>query len=99
LTLKASTLYQLRQYEEAVSFARDAVRHSIPMIWPYVHLTAALGQLGRVKEAHKAVDELRKRRPGLSVAGVRSWPHNQSRSEESLAHMLEGLRRAGLPER
>jgi TolB-like protein len=100
LTLKASTLYQLRQYEEAVSFARDAVRHSIPdLIWPYVHLTAALGQLGRVKEAHKAVDELRKRRPGLSVAGVRSWPHNQSRSEESLAHMLEGLRRAGLPER
>jgi TolB-like protein len=99
LTLKASTLYQLRQYDEAASFARDAARHSIAdLIWPYVHLAAALGQLGRTLEALAAVEELRKRRPGLTVSGVRSWPHNRSRSEGSLAHMLEGLRRAGLPE-
>ncbi len=98
-TLKASTLYQLRQYDEAVTFARDAVRHSIAdLIWPYVHLAAALGQLGRTTEARTAVEELCKRRPGLTMSAVRSWPHNRSRSEDSLAHMLEGLRRAGLPE-
>ena len=51
-TLKARTLYQLRRYEEAVEFARDATRHSIAdLIWPYVHLPAALGQLGRTDEA------------------------------------------------
>jgi TolB-like protein len=99
LTLKASTLYQLRRYDEAVRFARDAARHSIAdLIWPFVHLAAALGQLDRTAEAGTAVEELRRRRPGLTVSGVRSWPHNRSRSENSLAHMLEGLRRAGLPE-
>jgi TolB-like protein len=99
LTLKASTLYQLQRYDEAARFARDAARHSIAdLIWPFVHLTAALGQLGRTAEARTAVEELRRRRPGLTVNGVRSWPHNRSRSERSLAHMLEGLRRAGLPE-
>ena len=99
LTLKASTLYQLQRYDEAVRFARDAARHSIAdLIWPFVHLAAALGQLGRIAEARTAVEELRRRRPGLTVSGVRSWPHNRSRSEHSLAHMLDGLRRAGLPE-
>ncbi|MGB6800552.1 MAG: winged helix-turn-helix domain-containing tetratricopeptide repeat protein, partial [Xanthobacteraceae bacterium] len=99
LTLKASTLYQLQRYDEAVRFARDAARYSIvDLIWPFVHLAAALGQLGRTAEARTAVEELRRRRPGLTVSGVRLWPHNRSRSEHSLAHMLEGLRRAGLPE-
>ena len=99
LTLKASTLYQLQRYDEAARFARDAARHSIAdLIWPFVHLAAALGQLGRTAEARTAVEELRRRRLGLTVSSVRSWPHNRSRSERSLAHMLEGLRRAGLPE-
>ncbi|MGC2076661.1 MAG: hypothetical protein WA728_11645, partial [Xanthobacteraceae bacterium] len=74
-------------------------QHSfVDLIWPFVHLAAALGQLGRAAEARAAVEEIHRRRPGLTVSGVRSWPHNRSRSEHSLAHMLEGLRRAGLPE-
>jgi len=100
LTLKASTLYRLGRYDEAATFARDAARHSVAdLIWPFVHLTAALGQLGRTTEALTAVEELRRRRPGLTVHDVRSWPHNRSRSDEALEHMLDGLRRAGLPER
>jgi TolB-like protein/Flp pilus assembly protein TadD len=48
LTLKASTLYQLRRYDETVEFARDAARHSTAdLVWPFVHLAAGLGQLGR----------------------------------------------------
>jgi putative transposase len=44
--------YQLRRYDEAVGFARDAARHSTAdLIWPFVHLAAALGQLGRTTEA------------------------------------------------
>jgi tetratricopeptide (TPR) repeat protein len=100
LTLKASTLYLMRRYDEAVGFARDAARHSTAdLVWPFVHSAAALGQLGRTTEALAAVEELRRRRPGLTVSCVRSWPHNRSRSEASLAHMLEGLGLAGLPEK
>jgi TolB-like protein len=99
LTLKASTLYQLGRYRETVKHARDAARHSISdLIGPYTHLAAALGQLGLKNEARAAVDELLRIRPGLTVAGVRSWPHNRSRSPHALEHALEGLRRAGLPE-
>lgn len=99
LTLKASTLYQLREYQDAAQFARSAAQHAVAdLIWPYVHLAAALGQLGRMKEATTAVEELRKRRPSLTVSDVRSWPHNRSRSERALEHMLEGLRLAGLPD-
>lgn len=99
LTLKASTLYQLREYEEAARFAKSATQHAVAdLIWPYVHLAAALGRVGRRSEATRAVEELRKRRPGLTVADVRSWPHNRSRSERALEHMLEGLREAGLPQ-
>jgi len=100
LTLKASALYQLRRYEEAVQFARGATRYPVfDLIWPYVHLAAALGQLGRIDEARRAVEELQKRRPSLTVTAARSWPHNRSRSDSHLEHMLEGLRLAGLPER
>jgi TolB-like protein len=100
LTLKASTLYRMRRYEEAARFARDATRYSIAdLIWPFVHLAAALGQLGRTNEALTAVQELRRRRPGLTVRDVRLWPHNRSRSDEALEHLLDGLRSAGLPER
>jgi adenylate cyclase len=99
LTVKASALYQLQQYDEAVRFSREAARHSVAdLVWPFVHLAAALGQLGQTTEALAAVEELRKRRPGLTVSSVRSWPHNRSRSERSLEHILEGLRLAGLPE-
>jgi Flp pilus assembly protein TadD len=44
LTLKASALYHLRRYEDAIYAAREATRYSvIDLIWPYVHLAAALG--------------------------------------------------------
>lgn len=99
LTVKAGALYQLRRYEEAARCARDATRHSVvDLVWPYVWLAATLGQLGQTSEALAAVEELRRRRPGLTVSGVRSWPHNRSRAERPLEHLLEGLRLAGLPE-
>jgi hypothetical protein len=99
LTLKASTLCRLRRYDETVRFAHDATRHATgDLIWPYGHLAAALGQLGRIDEALVAVMENRRRRPGLSISAMRAWPHNRSRSKRSLEHIFEGKRLAGLPE-
>jgi hypothetical protein len=99
LTLKASTLCRLRRYDETVRFAHDAIGHSTAdPIWPYVHLAAALGQLGRIDEALVAVLENRRRAPGLSISAWRAWPHNRSRSKRSLEHILDGMRLAGLPE-
>ena len=99
LTLKASTLYQLRRYQDAANCARDAARYPIAdLVWPCVHLSAALGQLGRESEATAAVDDLRRRRPGLTISQFRLWVHNFGRPPAALEHVIDGLRRAGLPE-
>jgi adenylate cyclase len=103
LTLKASSLYQLSRYEETIEFARDATRYPVvDLVWPYVHLSAALGQLNRDDEALAAVAELCRRRPGLTISGFRLWPyyrhHRSQKLEQNLEHTIDGLRKAGLPE-
>src|SRR5262249_37013638 len=99
LTLKASSLYQLGRYEEAVVCARDATRFPVvDLLWPLVHLTAALGQLDRSQEANAALVLLCKRWPGLTVSRFRSWPHVVADDPKLTEHAAEGLRKAGLPD-
>jgi TolB-like protein/tetratricopeptide (TPR) repeat protein len=99
LTLRASVLYQLGEYEAAAASAREATRAQVvDLIWPPVHLAAALGRLGRKQEAHEAIEALLRIRPGLTIAGFRAWPHNQHRSAASLENVVVGLRAAGLAE-
>jgi TolB-like protein/Flp pilus assembly protein TadD len=98
-TLRASALYLLGRYEEAVAAARAATRTQLAdVVWPLVHLSASLGQLGRHEEAAVVIRELRRVRPGLTITGIRAWPHNEHRSVATVEKMLEGLRKAGLPE-
>jgi adenylate cyclase len=99
LTLKASSLYQLGRYEEAVFCARDATRFPVvDMLWPLLHLTAALGQLNRKDEANTALVLLCKRWPGLTVSKYRLWPHVTADDAKVMEHVVEGLRKAGMPE-
>jgi Tfp pilus assembly protein PilF len=99
LTLKAATLYLLGRYEEAAVCARAATRSpTVDLLWPHIHLAAALGQLGRGEEARLAVAALQRRRPGLTISAFAKWPHNQNRSVSTLERITEGLRKAGLPE-
>ena len=99
LTLKAGTLYQLGSYEEAVTCARNAMRHpTADSAWPAIHLTAALGQLGRPDEALIPIERLMERRHSLTVSSFQSWPHNRTRSPKALAHIVAGLRKAGVRE-
>jgi TolB-like protein len=99
LTLKAGTLYLLGRYGEAATCARDAARMpTVDILWPHVHLAASLAQLGQVEAASAAVAELRRQRPGLTVSAFQSWPHNRRRPQSALARIVDGLRKAGLPE-
>jgi tetratricopeptide (TPR) repeat protein len=98
-TLRAASLYFLGRYEEAIVAARDAERTKPEdVVWPLLHLAASLGQLGRSDEAASVVQDLRGKRPGLTLARFRAWPHNESRSAQSMEKMMDGLRKAGLPE-
>jgi len=97
--LRASALYQLRRYEEAARWAREATRHpTADTLWPYIYLAAASAQLNRTSEAADAIAQLRRTRPNATVASLLLWPNMRIRSQRTLEHILEGLRKAGLPE-
>ncbi len=98
-TLRAASLYFLGRYEEAIAAAQSATSARLDdVVWPLVHWAGSLGQLGRLDEAESVISELRRKRPGLTIAEFHAWPHNASRSAGSLERMLDGLRKAGLPE-
>ncbi len=98
-TLRAASLYQLGRYDEAIAAARDAIRTPMAdVVWPLVHWAASLGQREGGLEAAAVVEELRRKRPGLTIAAFRAWPHNEPRSAASLNRIVDGLRKAGLPE-
>jgi TolB-like protein len=99
LTFKASALYHLRRYEEVVACAREATRHpTSDLIWPFIHLAGASAHLGQAEEATFAIRELQRRKPGLKLSWFCEWPNNQLKSAPVLAHIVDGLRKAGLPE-
>ncbi len=99
LTQKASTLYQLGDYEQAARCAHDATRHpAAELLWAYTNLAASLGQLGRFDEAAATVSELLRRKPAWSQSTCRSLMQNRYRSEKAIRHVLGGLQKAGLPE-
>ncbi|HEX4210321.1 MAG TPA: hypothetical protein VHY56_08010, partial [Candidatus Binataceae bacterium] len=87
--------YFSREYENVVEVAKQTTR-SYPD-YPHIHrwLAAALGQLGRTGEAREALDKAIATAPGAFDMFVRHrvpWMR-----PEDHAHMLEGLRKAGLP--
>jgi len=56
---------------------------------------AAYAQLGRQEEAHAAMTEYLRLRPGGTIRTASRFPFKNA---ADLDHWLEGLRKAGLPE-
>ncbi len=97
--LRASAFYQLRRYQEAARWAREATRHpTADSLWPNIYLAGASAQLGQTSEATAAIAEMRRTRPNVTVTSLLQWPNMRIRSQGTLEHLVEGLRKAGLPE-
>jgi adenylate cyclase len=89
-------LYFSREYAAAVEAAKRTIRSYPDFPLPYRWLAAALGQLGQIEEAKDALEKAIVIMPGSFDTYVRGrvlW-----KRPEDHAHMLEGLRKAGLPE-
>jgi adenylate cyclase len=86
----------LKQYEDAVQWARQALRQPNFQWSRHAALIAALAHSGRGDESHLARDELQRTLPDFSLAFVRRY-HLIS-DPEDMAHLLDGLRMAGIPE-
>jgi adenylate cyclase len=88
--------YFSQEYANAVEVAKRTMR-SYPD-YPHIYrwLAAALGQLGRAGEAREALEKAISTAPGAFDMFVRHcvpWMR-----PEDHAHMLDGLRKAGMPE-
>jgi TolB-like protein/Flp pilus assembly protein TadD len=86
----------LRQHAEAVEWARKAIR--LPGIqWPgHCFLVASLAHLDEMAEAQIALERLLLFRPGITASFVQD--HFPTSIGENLDHLVDGLRKAGLPE-
>jgi adenylate cyclase len=92
----AGAHYQMRHYEEAVEAGRRS--SSLNRNWPHGlrYVVAGLAQLGRIEEAQAALAELKLMDPNLEFSASmlrRTWPN-----PADVDHLLDGLRKAGMPE-
>ena len=86
--------FLMRQYDEAIALAREAIRHRGDLTGAYRVLAVSAGMSGDAATAQMALTELRRTQPNISLA----WAATQLpwRNEADREHFLEGLRRAGM---
>jgi tetratricopeptide (TPR) repeat protein len=92
---------QLGSYEEAAAWCRRAIEANRNHPPAYFWLAAALAQLGRLDEAHSAVKAGLALDQNFTVSRARAAWTAMSDDPTYLAQLepvLEGLRKAGLPE-
>jgi tetratricopeptide (TPR) repeat protein len=86
--------FMTRQYDEAITLAREAIRHRGDLTGAYRVLAVSAGMSGDLQLAAAALAELRRTQPNISL----SWIATQLpwRDDADRDHYLEGFRRAGL---
>ena len=90
----ADAAFFARNYEEAAEWAKRAL-HQPNFQWSrYTVLIAALARLGKLDEAAQSLQQLRMKRPDVSLAFVRQT--HLFGDPDDFAHYLEALRAAGL---
>jgi TolB-like protein/Tfp pilus assembly protein PilF len=84
------------EFEDAVSWARKAVRTPNAQYWARAHLVAALGHLGGQRQAEGAVKELMQSKPEFSVEFAKEHLFYVKRPDQ-IETYIDGLRKAGVP--
>jgi len=86
-------LIELRRFEEAITAGKKALRQIPSFSGAYRCLASAFAHLGRDAEAREAAAHLLEVDPGCTIS---AWIARGGQSNGRL--MIEGLRKAGLPE-
>ena len=84
----------MHNYDEAITWARKALRQSGFQWSRYSVLLSALGHLGRIEEANRALRELRTKRSDFSIDFVQST--HLIADPDDMSHYLDGLRKASV---
>jgi adenylate cyclase len=86
--------YQLRRYEEAPRAFERVTAPRRPYVYRY--LAACYAQMGRLAEAQALASDSLRLQPAFTL---HVWAEIEIfESQTGLDHMVEGLRKAGLPE-
>ena len=93
---KAEAHFLLGDYEHCVEWARKSLLQPETQIWGHCILVAGLGQLGRHDEATRAVEDLLARKADFTCEFARTKHGIQE--EEFQLRLLDGLRKAGIPD-
>ena len=83
------------RYEDAIDWGRKALAQHAPYPPASYIIGIALAHLDRRSEAHEALLQCERDQPGF-VEKRRQWKPYRDPSKNE--HILEGLRKAGLPE-
>jgi tetratricopeptide (TPR) repeat protein len=94
--LQAQALYQLGRYPEAAALLKRRILRNPDTDTSRVWLAAAYGQMGQFEEARGAWREALRVNPAFSLEHRRkALPYKNT---EDFERVVEGLRKAGLPE-
>ncbi len=96
LTIKGSALRVLGRHDEAIAHCRQACQLPDSGFLPHMHIATALAEAGQKSEAQAAVEKAMQLEPALSISFMRS--RNVGQHETTLKSLLDGLRKAGVPE-
>src|SRR5271166_3573370 len=102
MTFAGMAKNQLGSWEQAVAWFRRAIEANRNFPLTYFHMVAALAQLDRLDEAHAAVKAGLALNPAFTLSRARAAWTAQSDDPTYLAGLepvLEGMRKAGVPER
>jgi TolB-like protein len=84
----------MRNYDESIVWARKALRQSGFQWSRFSVLVSALGHLGQLEEANRALQELRTQRSDFSIEFVQAT--HLIADADDMSHYLDGLRKASV---
>ena len=90
--------YMLKEYSEALPPLRECTSRAPDMMLGHVWLAANFAQLGQLDEAHAEAAEVLRIHPKYTIDGTQRKLALFKRPED-VEHFLDGLRKAGLPDR
>jgi adenylate cyclase len=96
--LMGQASYMLKRYADAVRLLRDYMREPNAILPPRLLLAAAYAQLGQLEEARAETAEVLRIDPSFTVAKSRQTFLYFWKNPEDAEHIIDGLRKADLPE-
>jgi adenylate cyclase len=88
--------YHLKEYHDAQQWLTEAIGRAPNHQYGHAFLAATYAQLGRLEDAHAEAAEVLRLNPRYSIGGTQRRVSVLKRAED-MEHLVEGLRKAGLP--